>query len=98
MRGYDMISELYRGNLRPCDRRFCHDTPFAAAMDTLAAQEEWFRKHLTGESVDRFHELMTCHSEILDTMSCENFRTGFQYGVMMVMESVSDSVTALSEL
>ncbi len=47
MRGYDMISELYRGNLRPCDRRFRNDTP---------------------------------------------------YGAMMVMESVSDSVTALSEL
>ena len=98
MRGYDILSELYHGNLRPCERGFRNDTSFAIAMDAFATQEEWLRKHLTGESGERLDELMSAHREILDTMCYENFRTGFQFGVMMVMEAVSENTSVLSEL
>ena len=35
MRGYDIIRELYLGNLHPCDRSFRTDTDFAITMDAL---------------------------------------------------------------
>ena len=35
MRAYDVIRELYRGNLRPCDRGFRKDTDFAITMDAF---------------------------------------------------------------
>ena len=98
MRGYDVIHELYHGNPRPCDRSVRIDTDFAITTDAFASQESWLRKNLEGETAKRFDELISCHSNIVDTMSYENFRTGFQLGAMMVMEAVSDNESVLFEL
>lgn len=98
MRGYNVISELYHGNLRPCDRGFRNDTDFAITMEAFAQQEDKLRELLTGESAERFDELMSCHNSIVDTMSYENFKTGFQLGVMMVMEAVNENESTLFEL
>ena len=98
MRGYDVIHELYHGNLRPCDRGFRSDTDFAITMEGFSSQEKWFRDNLSGETAKRFDELVSCHNNIVDTMSYENFRTGFQLGVLMVMEATSNNEAVLFEL
>ena len=98
MRGYDVIRELYLGNLRPCDRSFRTDTDFAITMDAFTTHEKWFRENLNGETGSRFEELISCHDNIVDTMSYENFRTGFQLGVMMVMEAISGNEAVLFEM
>ena len=98
MRGYDVIRELYLGNLRPCDRSFRADTDFAITMDAFTTHEKWFRENLNGETGKRFEELISCHNNIVDTMSYENFRTGFQLGVMMVMEAISGNEAVLFEM
>ena len=98
MRAYDVIRELYQGNLRPCDRGFRKDTDFAITMDAFGTHEQWFRDNLNGEAAKHFDELISCHNNIVDTMSYENFRTGFQLGAMMVMEAVSDNESVLFEL
>ena len=98
MRAYDVIQELYRGNLRPCDRSIRSDTDFAITTDAFASQERWLRENLDGEAAKRFDELVSSHIGIVDTMSYENFRTGFQLGAMMVMEAVSDNESVLFEL
>ena len=98
MRAYDVIRELYHGNLRPCDRSVRSDTDFAITMDAFTKQEGWFRDNLNGETAKRFDELVSCHNNIVDTMSFDNFRTGFQLGAMMVMEAVSDNESVLLEL
>lgn len=53
-----MISELYHGNLRPCDRGFRNDTDFAITMDAFVQQEGKLRELLTGENAQRFDELI----------------------------------------
>ena len=98
MRGYDIIRELYLGNLRPCDRSFRDDTDFAITMDVFSTHEKWFRENLNGETGNRFEELVSCHNNIVNTMSYENFRTGFQLGAMLVMEAVSENESVLFEL
>ena len=98
MRGYDVIHELYLGNLRPCDRGVRNDTDLAITMDVFASQESWLRENLNGETAKRFDELVSCHNSIVDTMSYESFRTGFQLGTMMVMEAVSSNESVLFEL
>ena len=98
MRGYDIIRALYHGDLRPCDRGFRSDTDFAITMDAFTTQEKWLRENLNGEAVKHFEELISCHDNIVDTMSYENFRTGFQLGVMMVMEAISGNEAVLFEL
>ena len=98
MRGYDVISELYHGNLRPCDRGFRKDTDYATVMDAFTTQEKWFQDNLDGETGKRFEELISCHNSILDTMSYENFRTGFQLGTMLMMEAVNENESVLFEL
>ena len=98
MRGFDVIRELYHSNLRPCDRGFRPDTDFAITMDAFVEHEKRLRELLTGESAKRFDELVSCHNNIVDTMSFENFRTGFQLGAMMVVEAVSENETVLFEL
>ena len=97
MRGYDVIRELYRGNLRPCDRSFRQDTDFAITMDAFTAHEKWLRENLNGEAVQRFDELISCHNNIVDIMSYENFRTGCQLGAMLTMEAVSENEMVLFE-
>ena len=98
MRGYDIIRELYLGNLHPCDRSFRADTDFAITMDAFTTHEKWFRENLNGETGNRFEELISCHDNIVDTMSYESFRTGFQLGVMMVMEAISGNEAVLFEM
>ena len=98
MRGYDVIRELYLGNLHPCDRGFRADTDFAITMDAFTTHEKWFRENLSGETGSRFEELISCHDNIVDTMSYENFRTDFQLGVMMVMEAISGNEAVLFEM
>ena len=98
MRGYDVIRELYRGNLRPCDRSFRQDTDFAITMDAFTTHEKWLRENLNGEAVKRFDELVSCHNNIVDIMSYENFRTGFQLATMLVMEAVSENEMVLFEV
>ena len=98
MRGYDIIRELYLGNLHPCDRSFRADTDFAITMDAFTTHEKWFRENLNGETGNRFDELISCHDNIVDTMSYENFRTGFQLGAMMVMEAISGNEAVLFEM
>ena len=98
MRGYDVIHELYRGNLRPCDLSFRQDTDFAITMDAFTAHEKWLRENLNGEAGKRFDELASCHNNIVDTMSYENFRMGFQLGTMLVMEAVSENEMVLFEV
>ena len=53
-----MISELYHGNLRPCDRGFRNDTDFAITMDAFVQQEGKLRELLIGENAQRFDELI----------------------------------------
>ena len=98
MRAYDVLHELYRGNLRPCDRSIRRDTDFAITMDAFATHEKWFRENPNGETAKQFDELIACHNEIVDTMSYENFRTGFQLGAMMVMEAVNENESVMFEL
>ena len=98
MRGYDILRALYRGDLRPCDRGFRRDTDFAITMDAFTQQEKWLRENLAEEATKRFAELISCHNNIVDTMSYENFRTGFQLGMMMAMEAVSENEAVLFEL
>ena len=98
MRGYDVIRERYQGNLRPCDRGFRSDTDFAITMDAFTTHEKWLRENLNGDAGKRFEELVSCHNNIVNTMSYENFYTGFQLGVMMVMEAVSENKTIFFEL
>ena len=98
MRGYDVLRELYHGNLHPSDRGFRDGTVFAAAMEAFTIQENWIRKQLSEEGTQRLDELVSCHNRITDTMSYENFRLGFQLGAMMVMEAVGDSSPILYEL
>ena len=98
MRGYDVIRELYQGNLHPCDRGFRSDTEFAITMEAFTTHEKWLRENLNEEARKRFDELISCHNTIVHTMSYENFRTGFQLGVMMVMEAVNENDVTFFEL
>lgn len=98
MRGYDVLRELYHGNLHPSDRGFRDGTDFAAAMEAFTIQESWIRKQLSVDGARRLDELISCHNTITDTMSYENFRLGFQLGAMIIMEAVGDSSPVLYEL
>lgn len=98
MRGYDIIYEFYHGNLRPCDRGFRADTTFSIAMETFTEHERWLRELLSEEAGKRFNELMSCHQEIVNTTSYENFRLGFQLGAMMIMEVTGENMSVMFEL
>ena len=98
MRGYDVLRELYHGNLRPSDRGFRKDTDFAITMEAFTLHEKWLRENLGEEAGKRFDELISCHHNIVNTMSYEKFRTGFQLGAMMVMEAVNENETTFFEL
>ena len=98
MRGYDILRALYHGDLCPCDWGFRRDTDFAITMDAFTQQEKWLRENLAEEAAKRFAELISCHHNIVDTMSYENFRTGFQLGMMIAMEAVSENEAVLFEL
>ena len=67
-------------------------------MDAFTTHEKWLRENLNGETAKRFDELVSCHNNIVDIMSYENFRTGFQLATMLVMEAVSENEMVLFEV
>ena len=71
MKGYDVIHELYYGNIAPNERGFHQDTIYGSAMEALSIHEEWLNERLSAEEKKRFEELMSCHSTIVDTMAYE---------------------------
>lgn len=95
MKGYDVIRELYQGNLAPRERGYDPNSNYGTAMDALSAHAAWLNERLSVEEKIRFDELMSCHSTIVDTMGYESFRTGLQLGVMLIIDAVSESNGAL---
>lgn len=95
MMGYDVISELYYGNLRPNDMTFRKDSRFSIALEAFCEHEEWFSERLTDEAKHRFLELINCHDEITGTTAYENFRNGFRLGVMLMMDACADDMPAV---
>ena len=89
MKGYDVIHELYYGNIAPNERGFHQDTIYGSAMEALSTHEEWLNQRLSTEEKKRFEELMSCHSTIVNTMGYESFRSGMQLGIMLIMDAVS---------
>lgn len=77
MKEYDVLRELYHGNLRPSDRGFRKDTDFAITMEAFTLHEKWFRENLSEEAGKRFDELISCHHSIVNTMSYENSAQDF---------------------
>lgn len=98
MKGYDIIHELYHGNLRPCDQGFRADTTFSIAMEAFTEHERWLRERLAEEAGKRFNELMSCHQEIVNMISYENFRLGFQLGAMIIMEVIGGNTSVTYDL
>ena len=98
MKGYDVIHELYYGNISPNERGFRSDSIFGVAMEALFTHEEWLNEHLALEEKKRFEELMSCHSTIVNTMGYESFRAGLQLGIMLIMDAVSENNGAFYDL
>ena len=88
MNSGDILNDLYHGNIHPCDRIIRDDTNFAATMESFEEEEGWIRDKLSDEGKQQLDELISYHKRIVDTMSYENFRYGFQLGVMLMMETL----------
>ena len=98
MRGYDVIHELYCGNISPNETGYRTDSVFGVAMEALSTHEAWLNERLDSEEKKRFEELMSCHSTIVDTMGYESFRAGFQLGVTLIIDAVSECNGSLYDL
>ena len=98
MRGYDAISELYYGNINPSQRGYHENSDLSIALESFSEHEQWIRNCLGGEARKRFDELIQCGNTVNDIMSLENFRTGFQLGVMLMIDAVSPNESTLYDL
>ena len=98
MRGYDPIYQLFYGNIRPFERGFRRESAYAKANEEFSQQEAWFNEHLTDEDKERFKKLLSCHDDIGNITAFQNFKYGFQLGVMLVMEVVQMDTSTLYEL
>lgn len=98
MRGYDPIYQLYYGNIRPFERGFRKESAYAKANEAFSRHEAWFNEHLTAEDKKHFDKLLSCHDEITNIASFQNFKYGFQLGLMLAMETVNEDMSVLYEL
>ena len=98
MRGYDPIYHLFYGNIRPFERGFRKESTYAKANEAFSRHEAWFNERLTGEDKEHFDKLLSCHDEITNIASFQNFKYGFQLGLMLAMDSVSEDTSVLYEL
>ena len=60
MRGYNVISELYHGNLRPCDRSFRNDTDFEMPPE-CRRYRDWQKVYKEGCD-SKYGTIMVSHS------------------------------------
>ena len=74
-------------------------TASMAAVNPVRLSVQAMKMSSTPLEVYTIHRMVSsCHNNIVETMSIENFRTGFQLGVMMVREAVSENEAVLFEL
>lgn len=97
MKRRDILYDLYHGNIHPADMNIRNESNLAATLEAFTEQECWLKERISDDNKARLDELVSCHKRIVDSMSYENFRYGFQLGVMM-MEAVRRESEVLFEL
>lgn len=98
MQGYNAIDELYYGRLHPSQKGYHENSDFAVAMDLSARHQKWLWEHLQGEEAECFEKFVLTNDEIVELMGRESFRSGFQLGVMLMIDSVSPNEETMYDL
>ena len=82
------LDELYYGNINPNENRNRKHLPYEKAVKTFSDIESKLKKELNGENLKLFNELVNASDEISATSSVENFKIGFNLGVLMMCDSM----------
>ena len=84
----DFIEELFFGNIKPNEQRFCRDIHFIKAQNTFCDNENKLTEALTREELKLFLELVNASDDINAITQVQNFKLGFRLGVQMMCDSI----------
>ena len=92
-----MISDLYYGNLHPCEQDYTNNGDAELLEKSFQEGKSWLMEHLDGEAKDKALELIRICDELDNIMSFEVFRDGFILGASLVMEVCSGAKAVWDE-
>ena len=85
---YDILTELFYGNISPIGKTFEKDSKYAAFSAIAAENENLLSAFLKGDEEDHlFSQLMNVQSEILEFTERERFLEGFRLGAKIILDT-----------
>lgn len=87
----NILSEIYRGNYTVLNHKDRKDTPFAETLDRMNELEDEIRKALPDGLKSTFEKYVRARIE-MEYLACEeDFITGYQLGVRMLLAGLDDN-------
>lgn len=83
---YDIISDLYYGNIQPYDKSYKEGSRTAELIQVVSESEDWLTEHLEGKAKGKLLNLLNAQSELNATAAYEGFCDGFLLGAKLIME------------
>ena len=84
----NILSELWNGNLAPCEMRDRRQEEIGALIELLRRNKEDIFRQVDGVGREAVEKLEDCHGELEYIYSEEAFIKGFSLGVRLVFEAM----------
>ena len=81
-----ILSDLFYGNICPCDKEIINGSEFQKLQYRLADLSDELVKELTVKQIELFEEIMSCWGEINTLTDEESFTDRFKIGARIIME------------
>ena len=92
-----MISDLYYGNLHPCERDYTDNGDVDLLEKSFQEETSWLMERLDGKEKDMLSGMVQAHNKQRGLIGYEGFRSGFIIGANLVMEACCGTREAQDE-
>lgn len=94
---FGIIEALYYGGIRPNTRTKLKGGTLEAVFETFDGAEDYLTEHLTGEEKKALLRLLNAHSEMIGTLSFQNFQNGYRVGTLLMLDALAGMDDVLEE-
>lgn len=94
---FGIIEALYYGNISPNLHTKPKDEALEQVFVTFDEAEDYLTEHLAGEEKKALLRLLNAHSEMIGTLSFQNFQNGYRVGTLLMLDTMAGMDNVLEE-
>lgn len=86
----NILSDLWHGNIVPCERFICSDSEYRKVFHQLCHETELFLSNLSPEKKKHYEELENLQLQTMKISEEDTFIVGFRLGARMILDVVGE--------